>query len=814
MPPVQRIANALGEVGHLSLAVAGQNLLLIYICSQFVTPMVADFCVFAAVTLVLDFVFHLTFFLAVLSVDVQRMELQDSLTRVDETRASKSSRQERQSWLAALLQGNHAVSTRFAGSAAIFSMILAVNWHFFDGDVDPRSVIRSIRTRTPKAHGSSLWSPPPINQARTPAEWLRLQDHNTAREMFGFISTSHAHSFIARVYDPLLVIMDGAQGRDTAHRSLSLLQSVQHFAHNHAFPAALIAVFMIAVVILFMNYLLWTGLPDDAVEDHEDEETHFSVKTLPIPQTLDVVRLATCAKGHLVSVSLDRSTSLWLNGRGTGYANKMIQTATMKPKLWPIVACAMDDGGRRLALASDNGQIGLWSIRSAQFVLFCTVELHGQTPILFSLISTQHGAEHDKLSLVIVTPDGYLSVMDAYTGSTQTKRVCPDLIASATLYTCVKGEICLVYACKAGEVYILPITGGSEWTPEIVAGLDPSPPLGSSGPKAKTVYGACSLGLIFAIRAEVVEIVDFNSRALIHSQKTRHVKPGTFRVMHSARRPCACGAPAVHTLSIAYTEYDTSRMVMHTFMFDDSAGSQICLSKPSENGVGTAHTCHGLHQATEEVHIVEPAGVWESTSTLSVMGIRQCTQSHTASSSVSGVDYAAPEPSVLASALKLRATPSRSKASATRESHLRSFFPGLDSAFSSRHSSSSSPNNNRDSSESDSDAWEAWTLSSTGKFRCRPLISDSPDENAGDPDSDQQLFVASLGPIKRLGSKSVAVGYGNTVKIVTVGRETFEGVGEDGVDLGLGGMGVGRYKWKGRRTGRGGGGAGGNGKML
>ena len=83
MPPHQRIGNALGEVGHLSLAVAVQNLGLIWLCSRLVTPWVADFCIFAAVTLVFDFVYHLTFFVAVLSVDVQRMELSDSLERVD-----------------------------------------------------------------------------------------------------------------------------------------------------------------------------------------------------------------------------------------------------------------------------------------------------------------------------------------------------------------------------------------------------------------------------------------------------------------------------------------------------------------------------------------------------------------------------------------------------------------------------------------------------------------------------------------------------------------------------------------------------------
>ena len=105
MPPQQRIGNALGEVGHLSLAIAFQNLALLYICSRLVSPWVADFCVFAAVTLVFDLVFHLTFFVAVLSVDVQRMELSDSLEREDLNQSNKKNRAERQSWLGALFEG-------------------------------------------------------------------------------------------------------------------------------------------------------------------------------------------------------------------------------------------------------------------------------------------------------------------------------------------------------------------------------------------------------------------------------------------------------------------------------------------------------------------------------------------------------------------------------------------------------------------------------------------------------------------------------------------------------------------------------------
>ncbi|KAF2019111.1 hypothetical protein BU24DRAFT_341274, partial [Aaosphaeria arxii CBS 175.79] len=785
MPPVQRIGHAIGEVGHLSLAVAGQNLVLIYLCSRIVTPWVADFCVFAAVTLVLDFVFHLTFFLAVLSVDVHRMELQDSIDRVDLVQSSKTTRQERQSWLASLRDGNMPFSTRFAGSAAIFSIILALNWHFFDTSnrkLSPRALLDRMMARAaePAPSGPDLWSPPPINQARTPGDWLRIQDHNTARELFGFIKP-HAHTFTARVYDPMLVVLKGAEGRDVSQKPSDLAESLRHFAQEHAFPAALIVVFLIAGVTLLMNFLLWTGLPDDA-DSEEDEDALFTVQTLPTPQALDIVRLACSPKGQLASISLDRSTSLWTHDPAVGFVNSsLLQTASMKPSLWPIVACTMDDTGSLLAMCTDGGQLGIWSLSAARFLQSPTVELRGHVPILFSFLYI-HSGDVDQPNIIIITPDGYMSIVNARTGNQQTKRICSTSIIDATIYNCAKGESSLIFVSKPGEVYILPLKEDSDWTAEAVAGLDPGPPPGSNPSKIKCIYGLPSLGLIFALRAEEAEIFDFNSRALIHALPIGHVRPHSFRVMHSSRRQCPCGAPAIHSFSVAYTEQDSDHMIMQTFTLDSAPTSQICLGKPSEN---SPQKCKNLSHATEAVHCVDPAGVWETTDTCSIVGIRRFMQSPTPSSSASGVDsgYFAAEPAALASALKQRAT---------KEGKHSALFGSLNSSF-----------GQPPASPTDIDAWEAWTLTSTGEFRSRPLVSDDVDP---DPRTlNEQLFVAAPGPIARLGKRSIAAGFGNTVKVITLGRETFDGItstASPNEDQALG-VGIGSYKWRARRgTGR------------
>jgi hypothetical protein len=766
MPPQQRIGNALGEVGHLSLAVAFQNLALIYLCSRFVSPWVADFCVFAAVTLVFDFVYHLTFFVAVLSVDVQRMELSDSIGQADLTRSSKKNKPGRQSWCSALLEGTTPLSTRFAGTVAIFSIILAINLHFFDvGDqhLSLDTMRKKFLTKRQKRSSVPPWRSPPINQARTPAEWLKLQDHNTAQELFALLKPG-AHSFIARIYDPILVVTKGARGRDKPQLPTTLMGYLRRFAQGHTFPAALMAVFMIAGVTLLMNYLLWTGLPV-TTDDDEEKDSAFSVKTLPIQQTLDIVDMSSCAKGHLTSISLDRTTSIWLNGP-TGYIPTTLQTANMNTKLWPIVAIALDESGSLLAMGTDAGRVGLWSLTALRFLMFPIVDFRGQVPALFSFVNITRN-DNERPYVVILSPDGYLTELEARTGIHRTKRISASAILCAQLYVNAKGEANVVFVCKPGEVHILSLQEPSNASSEVVASLDPGPPPDSNPSKVKCIHGVPSLGLIFALRDERAEIFDFNSKALIHAFEIGHIKPHSFRVMHSARRQCPCGASAVRTLSVAYAEQDKEHMILQSFTPEDTSTSQMCLGKPLDRPKAS---CRGLESATEAVYCVDSAGVWESTGASSIAGVRRRMQSSPASSVASDDEDDAPTPIAPTSAVRQRASK-----------------PQDSLVISSVVNGSTNGRQHTPTSTDDNDFWEAWTISSTGEFRSRPLLPDN-DKDEEVEEEAEGLFVVAPGPIVRLGKRSVAVGFGNTVKVITVGKEVYNGatVQNGGHDIGLG----------------------------
>jgi len=123
-PTSSRIAIALGEVGFLSSVVVGTDLGLLLIISQFSVPAVREFCTFAGVALVMDFLLHLTYFLAVLSVDVRRLELQDSLDRLTFNKPESYDKQmdpeEGRGKLGELImQRAMPMSTRIAGSVIV-----------------------------------------------------------------------------------------------------------------------------------------------------------------------------------------------------------------------------------------------------------------------------------------------------------------------------------------------------------------------------------------------------------------------------------------------------------------------------------------------------------------------------------------------------------------------------------------------------------------------------------------------------------------------------------------------------------------------
>jgi hypothetical protein len=76
------------------------------------------------------------------------------------------------------------------------------------------------------------------------------------------------------------------------------------------------------------------------------------------------------------------------------------------------------------------------------------------------------------------------------------------------------------------------------------------------------------------------------------------------------------------------------------------------------------------------------------------------------------------------------------------------------------------------------DDWEVWSISSRGERTTIPLSGLGHDH----------LLVGGLGPLEKIGKRSLAVGLGNVVKIITVGKEKFDSLdsgSDDGTFVGM-----------------------------
>lgn len=404
-----RIATALGQTGHIALAGVGQNLLILWLLYKVVAPGVAAFCVFAAIALIIDFLLLLTFFVAVLSVDVRRTELSDSLNTLSERRKKEGRRDfiPKKSWTKALLRGDTPFSTRVAGTIVMIGFILSLQWHFFDQENPLKTVLRLFGLfRSNQALDTSPETLSiDVNQARTPTSWLRLQDHNTAREVIQVVNPG-ATSYIARVYRPLIVVLAGAD-RTSSSNGYKVLRAVFDFCTKHSVMLFMSIVVAVAAVSLLMNYLLWNeeGRQGD---DRDKEDPLLAVATLAKGHALDIAMLTASPDGVVVSVGLDRHIKIWDLRQET--RTHFISSGNKGISPFPVLATAIDDQAEWVALLNVSGRIMLWNINDRQWGPSDQVEIKARTPLSFFFRPTKVADEI--APLVLIRPSGLLTEID------------------------------------------------------------------------------------------------------------------------------------------------------------------------------------------------------------------------------------------------------------------------------------------------------------------------------------------------------------------------------------------------------------------
>lgn len=732
-----RIGHAFGETTHIALASVAQNLFILWGLSKIVSPGVSAFCTFAAIAIILDFFYLSTFFLSVLSVDVRRLELGDALAKASlRTNRAHVNSQPRQSWIDSMLQGKIALSTRIAGTIVMVGFVMIAQWHFFENE----SIFTTFTRLFSSSRMHSTSSPMPlhvdIHQARSPTSWLRLQDHETAREVIHVIKPD-AKSYTARVFEPLVFVRKGADRMFSA-RERMFLPAVYDFARHQSTPFIVMVPVIAAAVRLLTNYLLWDDLAESPGNDANDDEPAITVRTLGRGHSLDVAMLCASSDGYIVSVGLDRLIRVWdVKAGGRSY---VLRPDDGHDLTFPILAICINDDSHWLALLTADVVV-FWDLPERRWGPSIPIKpcRHKPESFFFTADRTQ-GMQ----SLVHVRRDGTMTEIRPDEGEATSQAISGGSVIVSSGALVDKATTKLMASTREGQVYCMARTPtGWDCKP-----VDIERPLNR---EFMSIVPLPELGFILVVRTQSIDLVDSVSYMTYHSFKTDPIQPKTLKYYHSKRRQMQCGSVGLKFLTFAYIHAFTRDLIVHSYS-PPSEGESICFREP---GQPVSKTCCKWPHTKETRRVIKDPGVWEALQSGVILGVRKKVSARTNGKNAEG---------------QAANGGGAGNANGHQNSHA---YDGLRRRRHSRSHSQSSmvlqPKPNDD--------WEVWMLSQPGKLEIWETIQLCPNM-----EDDGHLFVTNLGPMVRVGRGSVAVGLSNVIKVIIVGREKFE-AGNEGSAL-------------------------------
>ena len=816
-----RIGTAFGKTTHIAFVSVVEHLLLLWGISKLVTPSLTGFCAFLAIAIVFDFFYLSTFFLSVLSVEVRRSELSEFIEKSSKLwLTQKSSNQPsfflppissalempRQSWIAAVLRGRIDVSTRIAGTIIMLCFVIIAQWHFFENESITRTFSRLFTLGTGSTNNLTSWSGASaqlreLHQARSPTSWLRLQDHETAQEVINVIKPL-AHSYIARVYEPLVLVLKGSD-RMPSVTERPFLPAVYDFI-RHQFKPFLVTIFVItAAMRIFVNYLLWDELGEEDADFDVPEEPQLSVMTMNERHGLDIVLLTASSDGLVVSFGLDRSIRVWDVPSGINFPFGETSYPLPNHDSFPndrvaVSAIAIDSDSKWLAILS-NSKVLLWDLERRDWGPLTAVDMLGPKPDAFFFRSNQRTPLHR--SLIIVWSNGTLVELWPDTGESLESRigigplVCAvplDQLHSSTTKSSTGGLV-IIAASQDGSIHRV-MQNGVGWESEKVREL------ARSEGKANSIVALPLLSAYLVARPRSVELVDLVTSETLHAfEAYTPIKANSLRHLSATRRQTQQGSHELSYFSLIYTSAETGNCVIQTYLPKDDDGS-ILLSpddRPAVPPAGSGSSCM-WHEVRQVVREVPNPGLWEALPNGSIIGVRETVDvslnnNNNNKSKASGIEAA---PGNVTSSVRRRGPnynvpASKAQSAATgAATGTRPIKPPakprkpvdsnggiikreawfvcsvVDSASGDAEKRTSSKNDTASSSATSTTSITSITsITSNNKdknYVTTPLVVD------GD-----EYKIADLGPIVCVGAGTIALGIGAALKIITMGHERF-----------------------------------------
>lgn len=248
--------------------------------------------------------------------------------------------------------------------------------------------------------------------------------------------------------------------------------------------------------------------------------------------------------------------------------------------------------------------------------------------------------------------------------------------------------------------------------------------LSVTGREAYQVLPLATFTAFLVVRSHSVDLVDGKDNRILHTFQTEAILPRSLKCCHSSRRKPQCGSMGIASLSLAYTSTESGDCVIQTYLPQED-GDAICF-RNSPNPPG--RNCCPWAEARETKTRISNPGSWEALPTGCVIGIRK----------------------------KKTASPTQSISNSPTRSGL---------WRRTRHS--------EDEISEKGKKWEIWLVSKLGRQNVYETMPLHPGM-----DIRGSLLITELGPLVKVGTASVAVGFGNMIKLISVGHEHFENLAD------------------------------------
>ena len=709
-----RIANALGDVGPVSVLTAVQNTTILAILSRVVSPGVAAFCIFACIATLFDTFFLLTFFVAVLNVDIRRFELQDALARANQSRhRRKRSPTQHHTWFDALAHGRLPFSTRMAGTAVTTAFILSLNYHFFEHKQQATNLpqlLRLIKNGPPTLNEFDTFAPPPINATLTPGQWMRMQDFDTTKEVMR-LAKPGADSFIVRVFAPLIIVLAGADRTDMDYEE-AWTTALRSFAIHHFYPVAVAIVFAVAFVAVLMNFLLYTEHEDAPDTEYEDT---LRVQTFTLPHKLDIIKISVSDKGHVVSVGLDRTIAISILDKAQRTQRTvLVPTEALAGMQWPIHSITIDDSGEWMACHCADDQILTYCCGLNSFVHKPLAYPDDNPPVLFQFVRLP-AADASRLHFLVLTSGGRLATINIETGESSLRRVIEVPLLGASLQELSSQGRRLIVATDQAQLLTYSWANG-EWIQGVSQYLD-VPTLHGRITGLVRIERAEDLGLDILIVTISRTVLFLDSQSLTVLGKVESNETSFSRVVLGQSAQCTyCGSVAFRCVALVGDVSYGGECVVTAMWAKGDHDATICLK-------GATPSCQSFDKAQRTKHTVSKAGAWAAVTSQAILGLRR----------------------MVPQIANKSQTDKRSSTNRVRQRR--------------QARSKSQP-------EEEEDVWEAYKLSLDGEMETMEVV---PNDDTS-PEFDSSLYVSNAGPAVPLDSQSVAVAFGNSLKIIKSAR--------------------------------------------